>query len=266
MVYSKFTGVFLLLFLALSACQQKTTNLAKKKQQVSVDTSISSQQTSSRKNLTETSLPTVNQQDSMIEGHVLIPFAYRVWENNNVSKVIHNSWSELYRKDGKYIIGKAQYRITYEKEEPCSGLPTETINPVNDVLVFFNIPAIQHGPIESIPFSDKIISPNQPFEFTYKNDHYQLRASGIEFYKDEDQKPNARYTLKLFINGQYTRTLIDQSAYHDTATELEFIGDLDRDGKLDFIIASPRDYEESRTIIILSTAKYPFVGTVQFDC
>jgi hypothetical protein len=263
MNYLKFTGLFILSVIILSACQNKTTNLTQKKSPISTDTTISFQQISSKKALPAAiGSPT----DSMVKGHLLLPFAYRVWENNNVSKVINDNWLELYRKNGKYYVGKAKYKITYEKEEPCSGLPTETIDSENDVLVFFNIANIQHGAVDSISFPNKIIPSNESFEFTYKNDRYQLRASGIEFYKDEDRKPNAKYTLKLFINGQYTRTLIDQSAYHDTATELEFIGDLDRDGKLDFVISSPRDYEESRTIVILSTAAYPFVGTVQFDC
>ena len=266
MGYLKFTSISFFLVLILSACQNKATNSTSTKQEAAADTTIPPQQSQAEKALPAASAPMTNPTDSMIAGQVLVPFAYRIWDDNNVSKVINNGWLELHRKNGKYNVAPAKYTITYEKEEPCSGLPTETINPQNDVLVFFNISAIQNGSVDSIAIPNKIIPPNKPAEFTYKNDRYELRATGIEFYRDEDQKPNARYTLKLFVNGQYQRTLIDQTAYHDTATALEFIGDLDRDGKLDFVISSPRDYEESRTIIILSTAAYPFVGTVQFDC
>lgn len=267
MAYLKFSIKLLLLVIVFSACQNKAANSSSKKQPVSVDTSVSVQQKQVQTTQPVAAISASTPTDSMIDGHVLIPFAYRVWDDNHVSKVINSNWMELHRKNGKYHVAKALYSIVYAKEEPCSGLPTETINPENDVLVFCNIPAIQAGAVDSIAFPSKIISPKKVFEFNYKDDRYKLVASGIEFYKDENQdNPNTKYTLKLFVNSQYIRTLIDQSAYHDTATELEFIGDLDRDGKLDFVIASPRDYEESRTIIILSTQQYPFVGTVQFDC
>ncbi len=205
--------------------------------------------------------------DSIIDGRILLPSTYRVWENNDVSKIINKNWLELHHKNGAYYVQSASYHIENEDEEPCSGLPTETIVPKEDVLVFFNIPTIQKGAVDSVAFSKPIIEPSKPFEFTFQNQNYKLQATGILFHKDQERNnPNTRYTLKLYKDGKYIRTIIDQTEYNDTSTELEFIGDLDRDGLPDFIFSSPRDYEEQRKIIILSGSAYAYDGNVQFDC
>lgn len=204
--------------------------------------------------------------DSIVEGRVLMPVRYRVW-GDPVSKIINKNWLELHLKDGAYAVTSALYHIENEDEEPCSGLPTETIVPKEDVLLFFNIPTIQKGPVDSIAFTKSIIEPGEPFHFTHQNQKYQLQASGIRFYKDEERNnPNANYTLQLYRDGKLIRTLINQSSYNDTATELKFIGDLDGDGQLDFIFSSPRDYEEMRFLLILSGSTNIYEGTMQFDC
>lgn len=205
--------------------------------------------------------------DSIIDGHILMPFTYRVWEGNEVSKVINKDWLELSRMNGGYHVRHASYRIENDDEEPCSGLPTETIVPEEDVLLFFNIPAIQQGPVDSVSFTTSIIASGTSLAFSFQNHAYKVSATGIRFHKDEERNnPEARYTLKLYKDGKYIRTIIDQTSYNDTATELRFIGDLDKDGQPDFIFSSPRDYEEMRMIIILSGSAAAYDGHVQFDC
>ena len=61
--------------------------------------------------------------------------------------------------------------------------------------------------------------------------------------------------------------------FHDTFIKTLFVGDIDRDGKLDFIISNPLDYEESSTLLILSSQiknddieKSSFEQALQFDC
>ncbi|WP_426791597.1 hypothetical protein [Sphingobacterium sp. WOUb80] len=266
MHFSYFIGIYFIVACTAASCQNSTTGSTNQRK-IRIPGKEASLSPAIEQKAVVESNQSAQPKDSLIDGQILMPYTYRVFDDNNVSKIINPSWLELHRKDGKYNIGKAVYSIVYEKEEPCAGLPTETINPKADVLLFFNISALQPGPVDSIPFHNKIVPPNQPMEFSFKNDKYKLVAAGIEFYKDENTNiEHPGYTLKLFINNKFIRTLIDQDAYHDTATELEFIGDLDRDGILDFIISSPRDYEEHRKILILSTQKFPYVGTVQFDC
>lgn len=205
--------------------------------------------------------------DSIVDGYVLMPFTYRVWEGDAVSKIIDKTWLELHRKNGSYYVGPASYQIENADEEPCSGLPTETIVPEEDVLLFFNISTIQKGAVDSVAFTETIIQPGKTFEFTFQNHSYKISATGIRFHKDEERNnPNANYTLKLYKDGKYLRTIVNQTSYNDTATELKFIGDLDKDGQPDFIFSSPRDYEEIRMIIILSGSQNAYDGNVQFDC
>lgn len=205
--------------------------------------------------------------DSIIDGHILMPVTYRIWEGDAVSKIISKQWLELHHKNNAYYVTPASYTIEYNDEEPCSGLPTETITPNENVLVFFDLPTIQKGKVDSVAFNNAVVEPGKPFDFHLKNQRYQLIASGIQFYKDENRNnPNAKYVLKLFKGDHYVKTLIHQTSYNDTATEIKFIGDLDGDGEPDFIFSSPRDYEEMRMIIILSRSATAYEGTMQFDC
>lgn len=257
-------GYCFLFMILISACQQKSSETQKAKTNDSVGDGVIVQSDSISTSAVSHKIPISS--DSIIEGHVLMPVRYRVW-GDPVSKIINNNWLELHLKDGSYAVTSALYHIENEDEEPCSGLPTEMIVPKEDVLLFFNIPTIQKGSVDSIAFPKPIIEPGEPFQFTYQNQKYQLQASGIRFYKDEERNnPNTNYTLKLYRDGKLIRTLINQSSYNDTATELKFIGDLDRDGQLDFIFSSPRDYEEMRLLIILSGSPQVYEGTMQFDC
>jgi len=203
-----------------------------------------------------------------ISGKILMPNrAYRIWEGNDEPNNITPSWLALYPKNGKYAVQQAQYKMQHDDEDPCSGMPTITLESKEQVLVYFNIPTIQKGDVDTAAFNTKIVEAGKSMAFTYNGRKYNLKASGIQFYKDENRNnPDASYTLKLYEGDRLLRTLIHQKEYNDTATEVLFIGDLDKDGQPDFILSSPRDYEEHRLLIILSGSAAVYEGTMQFDC
>lgn len=260
-------GYLFLLAAMVMACQNKSNNKQQQTEDLPKQDTVAEQAPTDSLAAPDKEIVYSADVDSIIDGRILLPSTYRVWENNDVSKIINGNWLELHHKNGSYYVQSASYHIENEDEEPCSGLPTETIVPKEDVLVFFNIPTVQKGAVDSVAFKNPIIEPGKPFEFTFQHDNYKLQATGIQFHKDQERgNPHARYTLKLYKNGQYIRTIIDQTQYNDTASELAFIGDLDKDGLPDFIFSSPRDYEEQRMIIILSGSAYAYDGNVQFDC
>jgi len=213
-------------------------------------------------------IPSQNQTINYIEDEALIPSAsYRISEENEIGKMLDKgNWLELYQDKNGYKVAKAQYTLVEEDEEPCSGMPTQTIETVKNSLILFKIPQIKTGNIDTVAFKKRVLSPKQNINFTYAGHSYQLRAEGIDpvqnYYRD---LKNPFYRLVLTSNGK-EKTILHQTEYNDTVTEILFIGDLDNDGEVDFILSSPRDYEEQRILIILSKDNKQYEATRQFDC
>lgn len=213
--------------------------------------------------------PETNLEYILVKDQILYPSIYRDVEVKDIEAVFKNGvWIELYKDNQGYAVDKAQYNIKHIEEEPCSGFPAQEIISKRNTLLYFNIPTIPNGRVDSIAFSNPIIAPGQPLTFNYESNSYKLEASGIKFFDEENRnKKDLNYTLKLFMNDEKEgKVLINQSDYNDTATELIFMGDLDKDGKVDFIFSSPRDYEEDRVLIILSGSMMIYEGSRQFDC
>lgn len=203
-----------------------------------------------------------------IEDVILFPSTYRILNSTELKdKLASTKWKEIHKKDGVYQIADALYSLSKINEDPCSGYPAQQLESNNNALLLFAILNIQNGELDTVAFTASMIKPNSPFNFTFKDQLYKLEAYGIEFYGDNGSNPKGDYTLKLF-SDKYPKglTLIHQTEYNDTSTELVMISDLDKDGLPDFIFSSPRDYEEERYLIILSSDNTTYIGDRQFDC
>lgn len=202
------------------------------------------------------------------EGNMLLPnVPYRVENVNEIGTLLQEGiWLALH-KDGKgHYVQQAVYSLHDEAEEPCSGMPTQTIVTAENSLLIFKIPNVRIGPIDAIAIKKPLLVPDDTLTFTFQGSNYQLLAQGIDPQKYNYQDtPNAYYQLAIAIDNT-TKTFFYQDAYNDTVTEILFIGDLDADGKLDFILSSPKDYEEERIILILSSASHYYEASRQFDC
>lgn len=76
-----------------------------------------------------------------------------------------------------------------------------------------------------------------------------------------------------FQQKMYPKNCLQEDAFNDTFVELLFVGDIDRDGKLDFIFGANKNYEEERVILFLSSkaengnlVKKVSEIAIQFDC
>ena len=212
--------------------------------------------------------PEIAQEINVVEDVILFPATYRILNSTELKdKLASAKWKEVYKKDGIYQIADARYYLSKINEDPCSGYPAQVIESNNNALLLFNIPQIRLGKLDTVAFTESMIKPSSPFTFEFNNKSYTLQASGITFYGNNGSNPTGDYTLKLF-SDQFPqgKTLIYQSSYNDTATELVMITDFDKDGIPDFIFSSPRDYEEERYLIILSKDNTTYMGHRQFDC
>lgn len=203
-----------------------------------------------------------------LEGNILFPnTAYRISVKNEIGEALSDGeWLEIYKEKSGYVVSKPEYNIHNEEEEPCSGLPTQSIETNRNSLLLFRIPFIKEGKLDSVKINNKTIEPNHSIHFSLNGQQYSLKARGVNpIEHDYRNKPNAFYELYL-ESGGFITPILYQTNYNDTFTQILFIGDLDQDGKPDIILSSPRDYEEERVLIYLSKENKHYEGTRQFDC
>lgn len=212
------------------------------------------------------------QRDTITERTILFPnVPYRILsEANRVSDIIGEDWYELDRTDdvGFFILNPAAWSVENEAEEPCSGLPTEKLigGLKGNTQLFLNLPGLFIGSPRDYPISKGVLGAGERLVFG-PDDAYRLEASGTDF-RDIDQGEKGNFHLDFFENDKFVLRLIEQSAYNDSKTEVFRILDLNDDNEPDFILSSPRHYEEYRIIIWLSGSdgytKYEEV--LSFDC
>jgi hypothetical protein len=118
--------------------------------------------------------------------------------------------------------------------------------------------------------------------FTFNNVNYTLRGEGKVLSEekvstDDDKieifKKVEDYKLYLTIGNNPEKLILTEASFNDTFVEFLFAGDIDGDGKLDFVFGANRDYEEERVILFLSSkaenensVKKVSEIAVQFDC
>lgn len=213
------------------------------------------------------------------ELRILLPTTYREWEGNYPVDHLTRDWVELYRKNGKYYLQKADYTIEKGSDE-CSGSDTKTIVTKKDAVLLINLPDAGLGEISSVKIPKNKIWPKEKTSFQFNGTTYYLRAegeilSGEETIDSGEDRFHDVKNYKLYIStGTTAETLfLEQESFNDTFIELLFAGDIDRDGKLDFIVSASRDYEEHRVLLFLSSKakaggliKEAAEIAVQFDC
>ena len=211
---------------------------------------------------------------------VLIPRTYRDWEGKNEANSLTKNWIDLYEKNGKYFLGKADFKLESGYSE-CSGDSTKAIISKNKTLLFMDLSKLKLGEINSLKIDKNKIWPKEKISFKFNDIEYFLRAEGKVLSSEKVHTDEGLETFqvvenyKLYISTEDIpeRLLLKEKSFNDTFVELLFVGDIDQDGKLDFIFGANRNYEEERVILFLSSkadqenaVKKVSEIAVQFDC
>ncbi len=212
---------------------------------------------------------------------ILLPRSYRNWEGKNPANSITKSWIELYEKNGKYYLGKADFKLESGYDE-CIGDSTKIIESKNKTMLFMDWKDLKLGEIKSLKIGKNKIWPKEKMSFTFNTIEYFLRAEGeiLSSFKvhNDNEKEEIFHNVKdykLYISTKDIpeKLLLKEESFNDTFVELLFAGDIDNDGKLDFIFGANRNYEEERVILFLSSkaekenvVKKVSEIAIQFDC
>lgn len=215
--------------------------------------------------------------------NIFIDGMYRGSEPSEFTPMLQEDWYDFYKDEstGKFILDKAQITVVKEYDD-CLGDSTTFVRSRDAIIMIKGI-VPKSKTINSFTTEKTALAPGEKLSFTFNNTEYTLKADGI--YTDEnnvyviDGYPAERFhneviNYKLYL---YTKDkkqlLISVPRFNDTFVQILFIGDLNEDGKPDFIFDTSRDYEEKRVTLFLS---YPAKDTeiviptdeasYQFDC
>lgn len=204
--------------------------------------------------------------DLIISDKAIITGAHRYLDQNDkTSRILNSNWLSIYLENGQYKLGKQDLAIQEKGEDPCSGMNVEYIDTKISSLLLLNIKNLVSHKLDTLALKERVVQPNSPLKFQWKNQNYELIATGRKF-TDAYERSNEWYTLAMYHNGKKLRTLIIQNEYNDTQTSILLISDLDNDQIPDIILSSPRDYEEDRILIFISTDPKIYEAQRVFDC
>lgn len=191
---------------------------------------------------------------------ILLPRSYRTYNDENPVGSLTDKWVDLYEKNGEYYLGKASFEIEKGFDE-CSGDSLVSINSKNKTILFMDYPSLKSGKIKSLKIDKNKVWPKEKVTYTFNNVSYILRAEGkilsSSVHSDGDKqevfKEVENYKLYLSTGDTTEQLLLTEKSFNDTFVVLLFEGDIDGDGKLDFVFGANRDYEEERVILFLSS-------------
>jgi hypothetical protein len=192
---------------------------------------------------------------------ILLPRSYRSYVGERPGIDLTQKWGDLYEQNGEYYLGKADFKIEKGFDE-CSGDSLVSIIPKNKTIIFIDYPSLKLGKIKSVKIEEDKIWPDEKMTLAFNNVNYTLRAEGkvlsSEMVSTDDNteevfKKVENYKLYLTTGNTTEKLLLAEESFNDTFVELIFAGDIDNDGKLDFIFSANRHYEEERVILFLSS-------------
>lgn len=267
-------GLMLALMLTIISCKDTTTTTQPETPTAPVE----------RVSLEDTALPITTEnkiveKEEYLQVDVLLPMFYdKEFYGDEVNK-IDRSWRALFEKEGQFQVRKVEYALTEEMNECTGSMAIGAFAKEEEQPLFFlsETTAIGKGIKESLPISKTPLWANTPQTYVFKGKTYVLRAEGKEInsylYTDDEEvektyKQFDDYKLYLSIDGNEEQLLLDIPHFNDTFVQLLFVGDLDQDGKLDFIFDTSADYEQKRVEIYLSKdAKHNayLAGTTMVD-
>ncbi|WON93859.1 hypothetical protein [Sphingobacterium sp. UGAL515B_05] len=211
------------------------------------------------------------------KGQIFLVRSYRIWEKEDPTTVLDKDWFDLYEENGKYYLEKVDYEIK-DGFDDCAQVPTKNVESRRNSVLFLKLKGLQAGSIENVKVAHSEIWPKESVEYSFKNQKVTLKALGTikstEIQTDEKGHEKlfhevTNYKLNYILNKENKeKTLFQVDQYDDVFMSTLFVGDIDRDGALDFIFSNPNNYEEEAMFLFLSNHgnALTFEADVQFDC
>ncbi len=219
---------------------------------------------------------------------IFLPGPYRGTEPSEYKQMFSEEWYAIYldslSRDA--YLQKAAFKIQKEPDD-CLGLGDSSTYVMSDnenIELFVKGINPKNLHLRTLHHTQTSVWTNSQYSFDWGSEHYTLRAEGNsdKEHKQFDKDDWGRTTCweenltnyKLYLSvGQQQQLLIAIPQFNNTNVQIVFIGDLDEDGKPDFIFDTSTEYEAKTFVLFLSSkAKNSEIvrcvgeASYQFDC
>ncbi|WP_165025995.1 hypothetical protein [Dysgonomonas sp. ZJ279] len=217
----------------------------------------------------------------------LEPAGYRGTEPSDYAHMFAEEWYDFYQDSisGKYYMERAEIE-TGKFYDDCLDDSTTYVGSKRKSLFLIKglRPANKHIASIQVPERKSYIWVGEKYLFDFNNHSYMLRGDGITTKSGiasmgDDEDPARwdeviNYRLYLSEKGvEGEQFIIAIPSFNYTFAQLLWLGDMDQDGKPDFIFSVSRDYESRHVVLFLSSKaqKGEIVhcageSTYEFDC
>lgn len=181
----------------------------------------------------------------------------------------YQDWLTLSKdsETGEYQVQKAEIKpiYSYVKSADKKQMPTTYLQVQSPSVLLIRGLDIPFGPLNSAAIDQRIIWPGQQLTFSFNGQKYYLTAQGnIEPRAGEPlrkQLDDVYYwekvsNYKLFLSDRKKepgQLLFSANQFNETIASLIWVGDIDKDGKPDFLFANGTERTEPQITLFLST-------------
>lgn len=177
-------------------------------------------------------------------------------------KYAKHQWMGLFKSAGRYYTKVTTVAITKAQDEIVDEAPSEKtgwkVTPsVKDsaIILISGLDYVKSRPVIPFNLKSQMLMPGDAKHFSYQNIDYTLYATGKNIAANGDfyNVLNYKLYLKATINGvSYNQQLVYISGFNDAMVTVRFIGDIDGDGRPDFILDTTNHYNMERPTLYLS--------------
>jgi len=176
---------------------------------------------------------------------LLLPIKYCDQNNKNRADNIDENWLEFNKNNNKYYLSKANYTIERDDQLCSCKDSTSIIKRINKTLFYINDSKMKLGEITSVEIIKDKIWPTEKTSLKFNNIEYNIRAEGkiivpnqqLVVNREESVGKIENYKLFISTNNSDETLILEENLYEYSTIRLIFAGDIDFDGRLDFIIS-----------------------------
>ncbi|MCB0699151.1 MAG: hypothetical protein H6551_10140 [Chitinophagales bacterium] len=194
----------------------------------------------------------------------------RGYHGDEILDVMKNaSWMELYRKEGKAYLQNSKVKfetffdgIVDEDSSEMTGVDVSSEH--EDAIFIANLNGLKQADVSLIELDTNVVLPGSNIMFEFNGAHYRFYASAYYHIKEDRKDPDYIANYKLYLErdsaGVKTTQLVMARPFYAglyLIGSFFFVGDIDRDGKPDFVLETSNNYNGSNPTLFLSSYAKP---------
>ena len=196
------------------------------------------------------------------ENNMVLPIG--VFHSDEVWDTAHQQrWFGLFNGVNGYYLSKTQietnrvYDAIIDEEGETTAWEVKTLNSDSCFILINNNSFLDSGLVNRFLPNFSTVIPGDTNHFTFKENDYYLYATGGKLKVQENPDWYELWNYKLYLSSTKNGATVNQllvaiPRFGDTMVEIEFMGDIDSDGLIDFIINTSDHYNAYSPTLYLS--------------